>query len=332
MKNSTIKLGILGCGGHAFQSHAVPASIISSYELTAVFDTNKKAYEPFIERFGASIKYCSDLKELLYESGINAIVIATPDEHHVEHLGMAIEANLHILIEKPLASTHKEFNELISWFYEIDRRKLVVTSCHPRRFDPPFLWLKENTQRLVDELGSAIGFDFDFSYHRPSAEWKHDRSLMLDHLNHEIDLLHFLYGRFPFSATRLKDGFDYYEVTGKQFMDTEGWNSRTFRFRGTRRLEERKFLEWAIIRHERGQVTIDTETGEATIFNHGTGETRVEECGATDYPLRFKSVMDNFAKTILGEEENYLTPMDLRLNNWLGIELSETGHIFTNNV
>ncbi len=55
---------------------------------------------------------------------------------------------------------------------------------------------------------------FDFFYHHPTATWKHDRSLLLDHANHEIDLLNFIYGITGFSASRLKDAYDGYEISG----------------------------------------------------------------------------------------------------------------------
>lgn len=247
------------------------------------------------------------------------MVIASPDEFHVRQLGEAIEAGVHVLIEKPLATNFNDLIRVQNLLMEAEEKKLVVTSCHPRRFDPPFVWLKAETARFVSELGPVIGFDFDFSYHHPSAEWKKDRSLLLDHANHEIDLVNFLYGHTKTIATKITDRYDRYGVVG---FRTDGIS---FRFRGTRKLESRKFLEFARIRHERGEVEFDTEHGEASWENHETGEYGVLECGATDYPLRFAGVMKNFVEAIRGETPNYLTTNDLLTNTAFGIDLVEHG-------
>jgi len=86
--------------------------------------------------------------------------------------------------------------------------------------------------------GKAVSFDFDFSYHKPSNEWKHTRSLLLDHLNHEVDLVNFLFGIQGFDAWKLQDGFDHYEVVGKRD------DGMVFHFRGTRRLAAHTYPEW----------------------------------------------------------------------------------------
>ncbi|GEM_PF-427977 len=318
-----IRYGILGAGGHGLESHALAGKNVPELELVAISDINPQTMRKFCDAYGASLVCCPTEEELL-ESNIDAIVIATPDECHVQNLRNAIHAGKHVLIEKPLASAEEELSE-IQVLLEVARKKgLVVTSCHPRRFDPPFLWLKENTQSFVHTLGPVVHFGFDFSYPRPNAAWKSNRSLMLDHLNHEIDLFHFLYGRQPFCAYLLHDSFDRYEVTGVRTSDCV-----TFRFHGTRRLpprrpdekKDRKFFEFACVRHERGEVHIDTQTGTATVINDETESTDFEACGKTDYKRRFRGVMQNFADTILGFAQNYLTPEDLWVNNWIGVEL-----------
>lgn len=312
-----IRYGILGCGGHALQSHALPGIMVKEMKLTAICDLSPEAMDTFTPEFGDSVQRFSDEKDF-FRSDIDAVVVATPDEFHIKNFEAALKARKHMLIEKPLALTKAELIILRHLLNSARHEKLVVTSCHPRRFDPPFLWLKEATPGLIAKLGKVTDFEFGFDYHKPSAEWKHTRSLMLDHLNHEIDLLHFLYGQVPFSAIRDTDSFDHYQVTGKRS------DGMSFHFHGSRRREERVFLEWAKIQHERGQVTVDADTGKATIFSEETGQTEEKACGPTNYFHRGYGVMQNFADTILGNAENYLTQNDLWVNNWLGVHLAST--------
>lgn len=311
-----IRYGILGCGGHALQSHALPGDYVPDLALEVVCDIRQESIDNFVKEYGKNLRSTTN-SELFYRTNIEAVLIATPDEFHLENLRQAITANKHVLVEKPLAINEDQLRELPEIFSEAEKRKLVIASCHPRRFDPPFLWLKEKTSTLIKEIGPIIGFDFDFSYHKPTAVWKHDRSLMLDHLNHEIDLLNFLYGHGHFNAWLELDVFDRYQVAG---VRSDGIS---FKFHGTRRLEENKFLEWARVRHERGEVVVDTSTGLATVHFHESNVVWTEKCGVTDYPLRFRRVMQNFADAILGKADNYLTHKDLWINNCLGVKLQK---------
>lgn len=311
-----IRYGILGCGGHALQSHALPGTLVKEMKLTAICDVNPRSMDSFMPEFGERVQRFTNEQDF-FKSGIDAVIVSTPDEFHINNMGAAINARKHMLIEKPLANTKAELITLRHLLNSAKQEKLVVTSCHPRRFDDPFLWLKKETPRLTSELGRVVNFEFWFEYHRPTAEWKHKRSLMLDHLNHEIDLLHFLYGHNPFKAVRDTDSFDHYQVTGSR-QDGIG-----FCFHGSRKREERVFHEWVKINHEHGQVIVSTDTGKADI-THNDGRVVVEACGRTNYFQRGYGVMQNFADTILGNAENYLLPEDLWINNWLGVYLATT--------
>lgn len=319
MDKRIINFGVWGFGGHARRSHAKPACKIDHLRLISVCDNNQELKKQ-CRFYGPNVQFSTD-PTALFDSNIEAVIIATPDEFHIAHLRRAIINGKHVLIEKPLAMTPPELDELLLIMTVAKEKGLVITSCHPRRFDPPFVWLKSNLQKLQTELGRVIGFNFDFSYHHPTASWKMDRSLMLDHLNHEIDLVHFLFGIAPFNMTMHCDSYDRYLVTG---MRNDGI---AMSFHGTRLLVSEKFLEWAIIRFERGEAKINTKTGWAEISHHDCTKhmIRKERCGATNYALRFDRVTRNFADSIIEPHLNYLTPEDLWVNNWLGVTLLKNG-------
>lgn len=315
-----IRYGILGCGGHGIDAHAVP---VPGLQLVSLCDASHDRLTQLEadNRFNSKVCYFTDPVDFL-QSDLDAVIIATPDRMHIQHMMLALEARKHILVEKPLATDSIDLDILKVAIEGAKNEGLVLTSCHPRRFDSPFLWLKQHSPEFIEELGPVIGFHFDFSYHKPTAMWKHNRSLMLDHLNHEIDLLHFLYGHSTFSADMDFDSFDAYQVRGHRE------DGISFHFHGTRKLEKRVFLEWAVVRHERGDVSVNTNSGIACIRPHeeqtkNSEHTRVVLCGSTDYVLRNQRLMQNFADTINGNAKNYLSPEDLWTNNWLGIYLSE---------
>ncbi|NTW13728.1 MAG: Gfo/Idh/MocA family oxidoreductase [Candidatus Moranbacteria bacterium] len=313
-----IPYGVWGCGGHAVDAHCVHNKEVPKMILAGVCDTNASAMKRYCQNYGSDVPRFKNHYDLL-RSGIKAVLIATPDRFHPDHLREALVAGLHVMIEKPLAIDKRGYFEIVEGLRYARTRNLVVTSCHPRRFDPPFVWLKNSLPSLTDRLGPVLGFHYDFVYHKPSMGWKTRRSLMLDHAGHEIDLVSFLFGRIPFSAESHDDSFDRYLVTGQRK------DGIRFSFHGTRRMEERVFLEWMTVRFEFGSVTVNTETGIATVENTRSNKISQRKCGATDYRIRSVGVIRNFADTITGAKPNYLTPEDLELNNSLGIWLRENG-------
>lgn len=207
---------------------------------------------------------------------------ATPDHFHFQDLTDAIDHGLHAFAEKPLAVTASEVESLRGELGRASKKGLVVSSCHPRRYDPPFHWMKENIDRLAEESGRPLEFWFDFSYHKPSKDWKHDRGLLLDHANHEIDLLHYLFGHTGFNATKLADSPINYRVEGTRD------DGLKFKFSGSRRLESHKYLEWTGVRFERGDLIVDAHIGIARIQT--CDQTRTIDVGSTDYESRGRGV------------------------------------------
>ncbi|MFA5925754.1 MAG: Gfo/Idh/MocA family oxidoreductase [Parcubacteria group bacterium] len=315
-----VTYGVAGCGEHALRAHVLPGKDIPELELNGICDINPDNLARFCENFGGGLTSYSSIEKLLAAPDLDAVLIATPDEFHLEQLRLAIGAGKHVLIEKPLAVKHADLEDLDCLLRLAASRGLVVTTCHPRRFDPPFTWIKNRMGTAIEELGPVASFNFDFSYHRPEAAWKASRSLLLDHLNHEIDLVHYILGITSFDAEMVSDSFDHYRVTGQRD------DGIFLNFHGTRRLESKVYLESLVLRHDRGEIRIDAHSGSAVIANHETGETHVRDCGMTDYYIRSLRIMRNFVETIQGVSENYLTPQDLWVNNWLGTTLKEYGH------
>lgn len=310
-----VKYGIIGCGKHALQSHALVTRNSDYLQLLALSDISIESMRKFEKQYGQELKKYSTEEDIL-NSDIDAVLISTPDECHAQAMYNALEAGKHVFVEKPLGTIEKDL-KLITKSIELAKRKnLILTSCHPRRFDTPFAWLKENIKEIKKELGESINFEFDFSYHKPSKDWKRDRGLLLDHANHEIDLLHFIYGYSDFEVTKLIDDYDRYHIVG---MREDGL---AFSFSGTRRLDSRKYDEFVKIRFERGELTLDAHKGTLIVTNHDARKIKKLNVRGTDYQKRFKLTTDNFGATILGKDVNYLTDKDLYVNNALSILLS----------
>ena len=311
-----ISIGIIGCGTHA-QHHS--HNLGDNFVAIGVWDTDPNAMKLMPWRHFAT------LEALLADRTIEAVLIASPDEFHLTQIEMAIEAGKHVFCEKPLMTPADQLARFEAVFDFAERKKLVITSCHPRRYDRPILWLRDRVCPESDNpgfpkrFGKVLSFDFDFSYHTPGTSWKHGRSLLLDHINHEVDLMNALFGIEGFDAWKLHDSFDHYDVVGKRD------DGVTFHFRGTRRLKTETYPEWCVVRFERGEVKVDMMMGIAYVLDHDNGTTELVPKLAIDYEGRLRKVMKDFASTISDGTPGYLSRAEMRMNTLAGIMLQGEG-------
>ena len=107
-----IKWGIIGCGGIA-DRRTLPGMMLSNKaELVAVMDTNAEICEKCRQKYGAKYAF-QDYDELLSLSEIDAVYIASPVFCHKEQAIAAAKAKKHILLEKPVALSVEEAEEII---------------------------------------------------------------------------------------------------------------------------------------------------------------------------------------------------------------------------
>jgi myo-inositol 2-dehydrogenase/D-chiro-inositol 1-dehydrogenase len=258
MTPPAIRIAFSAMGDHAIRAHL--AHLVQSKKCHVVggFDPGlqREMNEDWPQKHGlnASFKQYDSFDALVADSGVDAVLIASPDKFHLPQLQKAVEAGKHAFCEKPLCTDIKELPTLRSILNEGSKKGLIITSCHPRRFDPPYAWLKQNLPQLTRKYGKVLQVSLDFSYHEPSAgkSGLHGGSLLLDHANHEIDFVNFLLGRSGAHMTRLADGPDHYVLSGARD------DGVTLHFHGTRRLSKRIYPEKIHVRFERGDLELNT--------------------------------------------------------------------------
>ncbi len=105
------KIGIIGLGGVAQLVHLPIIKKIPEAEVIAVADSNRSTLNSVAEKFGISNRY-SDFRKLLDIKELEAVIIATPTNTHKDIALACIDAGKDILIEKPIARTFKEADEI----------------------------------------------------------------------------------------------------------------------------------------------------------------------------------------------------------------------------
>ncbi|NBQ61825.1 MAG: gfo/Idh/MocA family oxidoreductase, partial [Proteobacteria bacterium] len=103
-----MRFGILGTGGIS-AGHARDILNRDDATLVAIADVNAEAMEGFVGRViplgSPHPAQFTSLEAMVAGSHMDAVVIATPHTQHAPQIEIALNAGLHVLCEKPLATT-----------------------------------------------------------------------------------------------------------------------------------------------------------------------------------------------------------------------------------
>ena len=107
-----VKWGVIGCGGIAAR-RTIPEGITKgcNSKLVAVMDTAAEKTKEISEKYG--VKGYSKEEEILKDSEVEAVYIATPTCFHFSQAMLAAKHKKHILCEKPMGMTVEECKKII---------------------------------------------------------------------------------------------------------------------------------------------------------------------------------------------------------------------------
>ncbi len=165
MKN-TIKTGLLSFGMSGKIFHAPFLKEHCGFELTAVVErTKKKAYLTY-----PAIKSYNSVTELLADNKIELVVINTPNATHFEFASKAIQANKHVLVEKPFTVNSAQAKQL---YREANKNGCCILPYQNRRYDSDFMSVKSiiESGRLGDLAEAHFRYD-RYQYRIGSSVWK----------------------------------------------------------------------------------------------------------------------------------------------------------------
>ncbi|MGE3873034.1 MAG: Gfo/Idh/MocA family protein [Parvibaculaceae bacterium] len=128
-----IRIGVIGAGGIAQIEH-VPnlLRLKDRFDVRGVCDPSRTARAFIAERY--SIATFESVEQLLHQP-LDAVVIASPDPLHKEHVLSALAHGLHVFCEKPLCYSSHDIRDLI---VQRDKAKRVLQVGYMKRFDPSY--------------------------------------------------------------------------------------------------------------------------------------------------------------------------------------------------
>lgn len=134
-----ISIGIIGSQFQAECHAASIATIRSEMEVCAVASPTAGNAQAFAKRHGIPRVY-TDYRELLKDTGIEAVTITTPNALHCEMTVAAAEAGKHVICEKPLCVTLEEADAMIE---ACRRHGVLLMYAEELLFTPKYVKAKE---------------------------------------------------------------------------------------------------------------------------------------------------------------------------------------------
>jgi predicted dehydrogenase len=202
-------VGVVGCG---YWGPNLIRNLLENRRCSAVTvcDADNARLERARARF-PHLRCVGSLEEVLQDRSIEAVLIATPvSTHH----GLAKECLLsdrHTFVEKPLASSAAEAEDLVQ---TAERRGLTLMVGHTFEFSPPVLKVKEAIESgNLGQIYYASAIRVNLGIHQK------DVSVVWDLAPHDLSMFLFWLGEMPTAVSMLGGAFVQPDISDVAFIN-----------------------------------------------------------------------------------------------------------------
>ena len=259
-----MKYALIGCGRIA--TNHIKAALNNQLEIAAVCDIQPEHMKKLLERHGLwaddSIKHYTDYKAMIAEVQPELVSIATESGIHAEIAIFCIKHGVHVIIEKPMAMSMADANEIIRLSEE---RNVKVSACHQNRFN---IAVQEMRQALeAGRFGKLSHGSIHVRWNRnqnyyTQAPWRgtgaQDGGALMNQCIHGIDLLRWTFGgevEEVYGQTR-QQFHDYLEAEDVGMAVVKFKNGAIATIEGTTNVYPKNLEETLYIFGEKGTVKI----------------------------------------------------------------------------
>ena len=314
-----IRIGIIGVGSMgANHARSILDGKVPGLALAAVADREASLREAF-----PGVACYEDGSELMRESGVDAVLIATPHYSHTTLGAEALGKGLHVLVEKPI-SVHKEDCEKLIAAYPGDPKQ-VFAAMFNQRTDPRYRKARELIRSgelgTIRRLNWVITDWFRTEAYYQSGGWRatwggEGGGVLLNQCPHQLDLWQWMFGMPARVTARCQIGrFHDVEVEDSvtALLEYESgvqgvFVTTTGEAPGVNRLEivgDRGRLEIGggdDLRYERNEVPADRflRESEGRFAKPGAWEVRIPAAGKGEQHV---GILKNFVGAIRGTGE-----------------------------
>lgn len=198
-----IKVGLIGCGSIA-KKHIQTVANRTDIELIALSDLKYEKMKTLAEYYKkhcekqAEISLNKEYQTLIFDPKVDVVIITTTSSLHAQIAKQALIGGKHVIVEKPLALSLEDINEMQRLATKYQKHLFV---CHQLRYSP----LITEVKRIIENnlLGEiyygviSLRLNRSKDYYLKSdwrGTWSKDGGMLINQGIHLIDLLIWLLG------------------------------------------------------------------------------------------------------------------------------------------
>lgn len=193
-RDSVVRIGVVGCGRVAQQRHLPTVRSLAGAELVAVSDVDADRRSRLADEYGLNEAY-EHYAQLIASPAVDAVMVATPTQFHAEVGVAALRAGKHVMIEKPVALSMTEVDELEAAATDSGRTSAVAMNSRWHRLTREAREIvRRGSLGPIGLLRSAFTDDFRLGDSVPDWGQRHDLAgcVLVETAVHHFDLWQFL--------------------------------------------------------------------------------------------------------------------------------------------
>lgn len=259
-----MKYALIGCG--RISTNHIKAALNNKLTIVAVCDILPECMENLLSKHDLekdeSIKRYEDYKQMIVEVKPELVSIATESGSHAEIALYCIEQGIHVIIEKPMAMSMRDANEIIKRSEEMG---VKVCACHQNRFNVAIQKmrnaLEEGRFGRLSHGSIHVRWNRNQDYYTQApwrGTWAQDGGCLMNQCIHGIDLLRWTFGdevEEVYGQTR-QQFHDYLEAEDIGMAIVKFKNGAIATIEGTTNVYPKNLEETLYVFGEKGTVKI----------------------------------------------------------------------------
>ncbi len=191
-----VKTAIIGCG-KVSDLHAAALTNTPEAQFVAVYSRSHEKAQKFGTKYG--VRGFSDIQQMIVSAGVEAVIICTPHPAHRHAAIVAAEAGAHVLVEKPLAATLQDCDDML---IAAKNAKVKIGTVSQRRFYAPVQRLRQaiDAGKIgTPALGTVLMLGWRDRNYYASDPWRgrwqaEGGGVLVNQAPHQLDLLQWFMG------------------------------------------------------------------------------------------------------------------------------------------
>lgn len=271
-----MKYALIGCGRIA--TNHMKAAINNNLEISAVCDIIYDKMDELLAKHGLekekSIRKYDDYKKMIEDVTPEIVSIATESGNHAEIALYCIDNGINVIIEKPMAMSMSDADEIIR---RSEEKGVKVSACHQNRFNIAIQELRKAIEAgrfgKMSHGSIHVRWNRNENYYKQApwrGTWAQDGGALMNQCIHGIDLLRWMMGDEIdeiYGATR-QQFHDYLEAEDVGMALIKFKNGAIGTIEGTTNVYPENLEETLYIFGEKGTVKIGgTSTNNIDVWN-----------------------------------------------------------------